>query len=77
MRKEFEMTEEQHATLMEACKPVPMIMLQCGPPTSLQENANAAWKRLGKELNFKHMTVESSGKGPTFFTAESCNADME
>jgi len=69
-RKEFEITEEQLDTLMEACKPVPMIMLQCGDPPSPQENANSAWKSLGSNLGFDHMTVQPvSGKGTRFFTA--------
>ena len=40
MHKEFEMTDEQLATLLEACKPVPMIALQYGPVPSQQENTN-------------------------------------
>jgi hypothetical protein len=71
MRKEFEMTDSQLAALMDACKPVPMIMLQCGAPSSPQENANAAWGRLGAELGFNHMTVAPAiGKSSKFFTAE-------
>lgn len=71
MRKEFEMSQAQLDALMDACKPVPMMMLQCGTPSSPQENANAAWQRLGVELGFKHMTVGPViGKGSLFFTAE-------
>ena len=71
MRKEYEMTEAQLNTLLEACRPVPMIMLQCGMPKSPQENANDAWRALGEEMGFQHMTVEPvTGKGNRFFTAE-------
>ena len=70
MRTEFEMTQEQLDKILDACKPVMMIALQCGTPTSPQENANRAWEALGKEIGFDYMTVEPSGKGNRFFTAE-------
>lgn len=70
MRQNFEMTQEQCDKLLEACKPVPMIMLQCGTPSSQQENANAAWKALGLEMGFDHMTVAPTGHGNRFFSAE-------
>ena len=69
--KRFEMTDEQHEKLLEACKPVSMIMLQCGIPRSPQENANAAWKKLGTEIGFDHMTVKPiTGQSGTVFEAE-------
>lgn len=72
MRREYEMTEMQMKRLLQACRPVPLIMLQCGMPPSPQETANRAWKRLGDELGFDHMTVlPVQGKGQRFFTAES------
>jgi len=71
MRQEYEMTENQLATILEACRPVPMIMLHIIQPRSPQENANDAWKALGNEMGFDHMTVQPvSGKGNRFFTAE-------
>lgn len=71
MRTRFEMTQAQLDTLLAACKPVPMIALNCGPISSPQENANRAWKSLGDELGFDHMTVQPTGEGDRFFTAES------
>lgn len=69
--KEYELTQEQLDELLEACKPVPMIALQCGTPSSPQENANRAWAKLGEEMGFKHMTVQSiPGKSNRFFKAE-------
>lgn len=65
----YEMTEAQLAKIMEACRPVVAIMLQCGPLRSPQENANAAWAALGKEMGFDHMTVRPTGQGDRFFTA--------
>ena len=67
---EFEMTDEDLAALLTACKPVSMIALQCGTPRSPQENANAAWAALGKKIGFDHMTVQPiPGKGQKFFMA--------
>ena len=68
--KDFEMTQKQLDEIMDACKPVPMIALQCGTPNSPQVNANAAWKKLGQDLGFDHMTVRPNGKGDRFFSAE-------
>lgn len=68
-RKKYRMREEDHATLMEACKPVAMIALQCGPIRSPQKNANDAWQRLGKKMGFEHMTVEPDGADTRNFTA--------
>lgn len=68
-RKEFELTTAQFDKLIEACRPVPLIALQCGMPPSPQENANRAWCALGEELGFDGMSVEASSKGPKFFTA--------
>ena len=70
MRKEFTMSDEQLKTLLEACKPVPLIALQCGLPPSPQENANMAWEKLGMEMGFKHMTVKPISGNQKEFTAE-------
>jgi hypothetical protein len=69
MRKEFEMTEEQLKELLDACKPVRYMVIGGRPPRSPQENANNAWKKLGKEMGFEYMTVKPSEKGQRFFTA--------
>lgn len=63
------MTEEDLRKILDACKPVPMIMLQCGAPSSPQENANRAWAELGERMGFDYMTVQPTGKGDRFFTA--------
>jgi uncharacterized membrane protein YjjP (DUF1212 family) len=68
-RVEYEMTQEQYNKLLEACRPVPMIMLQCGTPSSPQENANRAWALLGEEMGFEFMTVKSVPNKERFFTA--------
>jgi len=70
MRQNFEMTQKQLDIILNACKPVPLIALNCGMPTSPQENANTAWSKIGKEMGFKPMTVKPNGKGDRFFSAE-------
>ncbi|RLD82428.1 MAG: hypothetical protein DRJ15_01620 [Bacteroidetes bacterium] len=70
-RKEFKMTDAQWDALIEACKPVRYIIVAGHEPASPQENANRAWKALGKELGFEFMTVQPvSGKDSKCFTAE-------
>lgn len=69
----FVMTQAQYEALLDACRPVPLIMLQCGRPPSRQENANAAWARLGREMGFDPMTVRPAGQNPLEFTAEPCS----
>ena len=71
MKIEYHMSEEDAKKILEACKPVVLIMLQCGMPKSPQENANAAWAELGKRMGFKPMTVEPiPAKGDRYFMAE-------
>ena len=73
--KDFEMTQAQLDTLMDACKPQPIMYLDGGKhiPDTPQERVNRAWRVLGRELGFDHMTVKPNGKGDRFFSAE-CTA---
>jgi len=68
-RTNYEMTQADLESLFEAMKPVPMIMLQCGPGRSQQDRANDAWKALGDRMGFDHMTVQPTGQGDRFFSA--------
>ena len=69
-RTEYEMTEADLQEILNACKPVPYMVVGGRPPTSPQENANLAWSRLGQKMGFDHMTVRpTSGKGQRFFSA--------
>lgn len=71
--REYEMTEEQLAKIVEASKSVPAMYLSGGQPMfgTPQENANAAWAALGREMGFAHMTVRPMlGRGDRFFMAE-------
>lgn len=65
---DFEMTEKQLIEIMNACKPIPIMLLFGG--NSQQENANRAWEKLGEELGFDYRTVKPSEKGNRFFSAE-------
>jgi len=71
MRKEYEINEEQLKRLLEACMPVLYMWVGGLPPRSPQDNANSAWKQLGKELGFDYTTAQPvPGKSNKFFTAE-------
>lgn len=69
---EFELTDAELKTLLEASRPTPVMSFDginnmCGTP---QENANAAWRRLGNVRGFDDKTVKPiTGKGARFFTA--------
>ena len=69
-RKEYEMTQGDLDKILEACKPVPYIVIGGVVPRSQQENANAAWAELGSRMGFDHMTVRGvDGKGNRVFSA--------
>lgn len=69
-RKEFEMTEDEHATLLEACRPMPYMVFGGMEPPTTQEMANHAWESLGRSRGFEWRTVEAvPGKSNYFFTA--------
>jgi hypothetical protein len=62
------MTQEDLDAIIDACKPVPCIMVGGYAPSSPQENANRAWKSLSEKMGFDYMTVQP-GNGDRFFTA--------
>ena len=70
MRKEYTMEQTDFDALMEACKPTPAIMLQCGAPSCRQENANTAWEALGDKMGFDHMTVKPGSSQLKFSAVE-------
>lgn len=67
--QEYEMTQKDLDTLMEACKPVVCMKIGNFIPLSPQENANRAWATLGDRMGFDSFTVCPSDKGERFFTA--------
>lgn len=68
-RRDYEMTEQDLETLLAACRAVPLLVMQCGPIRSPQENANAAWKELGQRMGFAGTTARPTGRGDRFFSA--------
>jgi hypothetical protein len=75
----FSMTDDQLATLLDACKPVPYLVANGTEPASPQENANRAWQALGAELGFDWLTVTPAGADQRVFyakpTAEEASSD--
>lgn len=72
-RKNYEMTGEQLAALMDASKPTPAMYLSGGESMmgTPQENANRAWQRLGDEMGFVWDSVRPNGSNVRRFTAVS------
>jgi hypothetical protein len=69
-RTNYEMAEADLQEILDACKPVPAMMIGGYAPASPQENANRAWQRLGEKMGFDHMTVQPlAGKDNRFFSA--------
>jgi hypothetical protein len=62
MKQQYTLTKEQHATLLEASQPTPVM--------GISENAMIAWRALGEEMKFDPETVEPSPFGDRFFLAE-------
>ena len=69
-RTNYEMTQADLDKILDACKPVPYMVIGGHAPSSPQENANRAWAELGSRMGFDPMTVEPiQGKGNLFFSA--------
>lgn len=69
-RTNYEMTEDDLKALLDACKPVPMMLIGGHAPSSAQANANRAWAALGKKMGFDSDSVRPiEGKGHRFFSA--------
>lgn len=67
MSNKYIMTQEQFDAILAASQPVPYMVFGGIEPTSPQEKANAAWKRLGDEMGFDHMTVQPAGSKFEFY----------
>ena len=75
MKREFRMSDEQYAAMMDAMKRAhnqPVMYLTGGIPMGRdpQEIANEAWKKLGEELGFVWDSA-SAGSDNHSFMAES------
>ena len=62
----FVMTDKQLETILDACRPVPCMLIGSYVPRTPQENANAAWKALGLEMGFDWETVQPGRDQKTF-----------
>jgi hypothetical protein len=71
-RTNYEMTEDDLKAILDASRSVPAMFGSGGTPLfgTPQENANAAWRRLGEKMGFDYATVRPiGGKGQRFFSA--------
>ena len=69
-RTNYEMTEQDLQTILDACKPTVCIKIGNYTGGSPQENANRAWQALGKKMGFDYETVQPiPGAGERFFSA--------
>jgi hypothetical protein len=76
-RREYEMTVEQHAKLLEACRPQ-MYLVANGTEPDVQGSILRAWDVLGAEMGFIGNTARPiPGKSDLFFTAAPTNASGE
>lgn len=59
------MTEEDLQIILDACKPTPVLYISGGHNIGddPQENANAAWKKLGEKMGFDYLTVQPTAGG--------------
>lgn len=69
-RTNYEMTQEDLDSILDACKSTVCIQIGDYQGSSPQENANRAWASLGDKMGFNSLTVEPrAGMGNRFFTA--------
>ena len=76
-RTKYEMTEADLEHILDACKPVPYIVIGGHAPRSQQDNANAAWEELGSRMGFDAMTVQPEGSSNRTFTAIPSETPMQ
>lgn len=65
----YTMTEDEYAELIKACQPVPYMIVGGMEPRAPQQNANDAWRALGKKRGFDWNTVTPCGSGQRDFMA--------
>jgi hypothetical protein len=61
--KRYRMTDAELKNLLEACKPVPYLVIGGIEPRSPAENAFSAWRDIAVRLGYKVETIESAGTG--------------
>ena len=60
--KEFEMTKEQRARILNASRPVPYMVFGGIEPRSPQENANDAWREPGRRAGVRLLDGSPSSR---------------
>ena len=70
-RQEYQLTQQDLDTLRDASKPVPYMIIGGVMPRTPQENANAAWQRMGEKYDFVWDTAQplSNSNGRRLITA--------
>ncbi len=69
--REYELSEEQLQRLLDAAEATPYIVVGGTEPPSAQDNADAVWQSIAREMGFVWDTVEPApGKGQRFIVAE-------
>lgn len=70
-RQRFEMSQSDYKSIIEAGRPVPMMMTHILPPEFFdpQWRVNKAWTELSDRMGFDVTTVTPTGEGDRFFTA--------
>lgn len=76
-RVNYEMTEADLEKILDACKPVPYMIIGGHASSSPQENANRAWAELGQRMGFDSMTVQPASGGARFFIAVPTETDEQ
>jgi len=77
-RVQYEMSEEDLTELLDACsKPTRVMMIGDYRSPSPQENANAAWAKLGKKMGFDSITVRPDPRGDKYFTAVPIETEVQ
>jgi len=76
-RTKYEMTEADLERILDACKPVPYIVIGGHAPRSQQDSANVAWADLGSRMGFDYMTVQPDGSSNRTFTAIPSETPMQ
>lgn len=68
--KKYTLTEIEHAELVEACKPVPYMIIGGVAPVSPAEKAMFVWKRVANRVGCDVNTIAPAGDDTREFLGE-------
>lgn len=66
----YELTQEERASIIEASKPRPYLVMNGMPPMSSMPTINALWEKVAARVGCKVFTIRPSSKGELYFEAE-------